>query len=221
MLHPLFRAWRRLRHGSPIVVVSGLPRSGTSMAMKMLAAGGVPLVTDGLRTADEDNPKGYFEDERIKDLAKTKDKTWLRAARGKAIKVISHLLKDLPPDNNYRVIFIRREMSEILASQAKMLERRGEASATDDGRMSELFEADLWRAHYQLKRGGHFDWIELHYGDFHADPAAQAEKIGAFLGLDLDTDRMAEVVDPALWRNRGGGAAAAGNEAASGSGRGA
>lgn len=202
MLDSLIRAWRRLRHGAPIVVVSGLPRSGTSMAMKMLAAGGVPIVTDGERTADEDNPKGYFEDERIKDLAAMDDKTWLRAARGQAIKVISHLLKELPADNNYRVLFIRRDMSEILASQTKMLGRRGESSATDDGRMADLFEADLWRARYLLKRGRHFEWLELHYGDFHADPAGQATKIRDFLGLDLDTTGMASVVDPSLWRNR-------------------
>ena len=210
MLDSLHRAWRRWRHGPPIIVVSGLPRSGTSMAMKMLAAGGVPLVTDGQRTADEDNPKGYFEDERIKDLAGMDDKTWIKAARGRAIKVISHLLKDLPPDNNYQVLFIRREMDEILASQGKMLERRGESSATDDERMSDLFEADLWRARYLLKRAPHFEWLELHYGDFHSDPAGQAEKIRRFLGRELETDRMAEVVDSALWRNRaeaGAGAA--------------
>ena len=92
--------YRRIRYGRPIVVVSGLPRSGTSMAMKMLEAGGLGVVTDGLRTADEDNPKGYYEDERVKDLAGTEDRGFLRAARGKAIKVISYLLKDLPPDNN-------------------------------------------------------------------------------------------------------------------------
>ena len=202
MLDSLIRAWRRLRHGAPVVVVSGLPRSGTSMAMKMLSAGGVPIVTDGERSADEDNPKGYFEDERIKDLAAMDDKTWLRGARGRAIKVISHLLKELPADNNYRVLFIRRDMGEILASQAKMLERREESSATDDGRMSELFEADLWRARYLLKHGRHFEWLELHYGDFHADPAGQAARIRDFLGLDLDTAGMAAVVDPSLWRNR-------------------
>ena len=205
MSNPINRLWRRLRFGAPVVVVSGLPRSGTSMAMKMLSAGGVPLVTDGQRTADEDNPKGYFEDERIKDLASMDDKGWLRAARGKGIKVISHLLKDLPAENNYKVVFIRREMDEVLASQQKMLDRRGEESTTEDGRMAELFKADLWRARYQLKRGGHFDWIELHYGDFHADPEGQAKKIEAFLGRDLDTGAMAGVVDPDLWRNRAAG----------------
>jgi len=184
------------------VIVSGLPRSGTSMAMKMLAAGGLPLITDGERTADEDNPKGYFEDERVKDLGRMADKSWLKAARGQGIKVISHLLKNLPPDNNYQVLFIRRDMMEVLASQAKMLDRRGENSETEDQRMTELFEADLWRALYQLKRGAHFDWTELHYRDVLANAQAQAKRICEFLGADLDVAKMAEVVDPALWRNR-------------------
>src|SRR6185295_15833711 len=102
------RLLRRFRYGKPIVVVSGLPRSGTSMAMKMLEAGGLPVVTDGRRSADEDNPRGYYEDERVKDLYREGDKTWVRESRGKAIKVISFLLKSLPPDNNYKVLFMHR-----------------------------------------------------------------------------------------------------------------
>src|SRR3990172_7400630 len=93
--------------GEPIVVVSGLPRSGTSMMMKMLEAGGMPILTDGERSADIDNPKGYFELERIKNLERETDKSYLRAARGKALKVISFLIKELPDDNDYRVIFMR------------------------------------------------------------------------------------------------------------------
>ena len=93
--NPLMKAYRKLRYGEPVIVVSGLPRSGTSMAMKMLAAGGLSTVTDGQRTADEDNPKGYYEDERVKDLAQMEDKSWLEGARGKAIKIISFLLREL------------------------------------------------------------------------------------------------------------------------------
>src|SRR5919108_966564 len=100
----LQQVYRRLRYGKPIVVVSGLPRSGTSMAMKMLEAGGLAVVTDGLRAADEDNPKGYYEDERVKDLYEASDKRWLREARGRVVKIISFLLKSLPSDNNYKVL---------------------------------------------------------------------------------------------------------------------
>lgn len=194
--------FRRILHGQPIVVVSGLPRSGTSMAMKMLEAGGLELIQDGLRSADEDNPKGYYEDERVMRLHDATDKSWLKAARGKGVKIISNLLRSLPADNNYRVLFVRRDIEEILASQAKMLERRGEESATDDGRMTELFEGDVWRAQYLLKRQPQFSWIEVHYRDVLAEPEAQARRMRAFLHLDLDVDKMAAVVDPNLYRNR-------------------
>ncbi len=101
--------YRRLRFGEPIIIVSGLPRSGTSMAMKMLEATGLPIVSDGIRTADEDNPKGYYELERVKTSPNENDFTWLAEAKGKAIKIISYLLKELPPDYNYKVFFIQRE----------------------------------------------------------------------------------------------------------------
>src|SRR5829696_2465105 len=107
---------RRLRRGSPIVVVSGLPRSGTSMTMKMLEAGGLPVITDGLRTADESNPNGYYELEDVKTLSAEGDGAWLAGARGKAVKVISFLLTYLPESYDYQVIFMRRDLNEIVAS---------------------------------------------------------------------------------------------------------
>lgn len=201
MLKTVSKITRELFYGKPIIIVSGLPRSGTSMAMKMLDAGGVSLIEDSIRTADEDNPKGYYEDERVKDLARMTDKSWLRDARGRGIKIISHLLKELPPENNYKVIFIRRNLDEVLASQAKMLVRRGEESGADDGTMRELFEGDLWRAQYLLKRGAHFDWIELNHREFLDNPTGQAQKIRDFLSMDLDVEAMAAVVDRSLHRN--------------------
>ena len=172
------------------------------MAMKMLEAGGLELVQDGVRSADEDNPKGYYEDERVMRLHETQDKAWLKAARGKGIKIISNLLRSLPADNNYRVLFVRRDIQEILASQAKMLARRGEDSATDDERMAELFAGDVWRAQYLLKRKPQFEWMEVNYREVLAAPEAQARRMRDFLGLDLAVDKMAEVVDPNLYRNR-------------------
>ena len=194
--------YRRLRFGEPIVVVSGLPRSGTSMAMKMLQAGGLPLVTDGQRRADEDNPKGYFEYEPVKNLARDPDKSWLAAARGKGVKIISTLLRELPADHNYRVVFMRRDLGEILASQAKMLERRGEESGAEDEQMREVFENDLWRASYLLKNGPQFRVLPLHYTEVLADPRRQAERLAEFVGAELDVDKMAAVADPELYRNR-------------------
>ena len=201
------RFYRRLRYGRPIVVVSGLPRSGTSMVMKMLEAGGLPILTDGLRTADEDNPKGYYEVERVKDLAREADKGWLAGARGKGIKVISYLLKSLPGHFNYRVVFIRRDIEEVLASQRKMLARRGETEETPPERMRALFDDDLWRAGYQLKRRPEFETLELHYSAVLARPLEESRRLAAFLGGGLDAEAMAAAVDPQLYRNRAGGAA--------------
>jgi hypothetical protein len=195
-------ALRRLRYGAPVIVVSGLPRSGTSMTMKMLEAGGVPVFTDGVRTADVDNPKGYFELERVKDLAREEDPSWVTAARGKAIKVISYLLKDLPPTLNYKVLLMRRDLDEILASQAKMLANRGEEADTDDGRMREIFQDHIWRASYLLRHQRHFDAIDVEYRAVLTDPGPAAARINAFLGGRLDVARMQAVVDESLYRNR-------------------
>lgn len=198
----LQRLYRRLRYGDPIVVVSGLPRSGTSMTMKMLEAGGMTPIADGIRTADEDNPKGYLEDERVNDLHKEVDKSWLRDSRGKAVKLISFLLGHLPATNNYKVLFMRRNLHEVLASQTKMLERRGEPSETSDEKMLEIWEDHLWRANWQLRKGPQFEALDIDYTSVLEDPREQAERIRKFLGRALDIDKMAGVVDPNLYRNR-------------------
>ena len=193
--------YRRLRHGPPIVVVSGLPRSGTSMAMKMLEAGGLAVVTDGLRRADEDNPKGYYEDERVKELHQAADKTWLRAARGKVVKIISFLLKSLPADNNYQVLFMHRNLREIVASQNKMLVRRGERNDTPDDRAVQLLDEQVRDARFFLRRP-QFEVLELNYGEVLESAGPQARRIAAFLRRPLDEAKMAEVVDRQLYRNR-------------------
>lgn len=202
MARTIRRLWRRLLYGEPVILVSGLPRSGTSMAMKMLAAGGLEVVADGVRSADEDNPKGYFEDERIKALGESPDKTWLRRARGRALKVISYLLKDLPTDNNYKVIFLRRDLTEVLASQGKMLERRNEASEVSDEQMLEIYRSHLWRVDYLFRHAAHLERLDVQYADVIADPRRAAERMNAFLGGRLDVRSMAEAVDPGLYRNR-------------------
>lgn len=194
--------YRRVRYGEPVVVVSGLPRSGTSMAMKMLEAGGLPLVTDHERSADVDNPKGYFEDERVKDLAEAEDTGWVVEARGKGIKVVSSLLPYLPRDLNYRLLFMRRNLQEVVASQAKMLERRSESSETSDERMLELYQSHLRRVSALLRHAQHFRSIDLHYTAVLERPREEAERIRGFLGRDLDVERMAAVVDESLYRNR-------------------
>lgn len=201
--------YRRLRYGKPIIVVSGLPRSGTSMAMKMLEAAEVPLVIDGVREADEDNPKGYFELEKVKDLQDADDRTWLVSARGKAIKIVSSLLSSLPANNNYKIIFMKRALDEVLASQAKMLERRGESSETSDEAMRELYTAHLEKTRFLLRFREQFDWIEVPYAGVIENAEVQARRINQFLGGCLDTEKMAAVVDSRLYRNRAATAASA------------
>lgn len=172
------------------------------MAMKMLEAAGLPMVVDGLREADEDNPKGYFELERVKDLANETDWSWLDNARGKAIKIISYLLKELPDTHNYKVIFMRRDLKEVLASQAKMLDRRGETNDSDDERMIELYESDLWKANYLLKNNPRFETLMIDYRGVVDNPSEQAQRISQFLGGGHDVEGMAAAVDPNLYRNR-------------------
>ena len=198
----LFKKLLNPRAEQSVNVVSGLPRSGTSMLMKMLEAGGIPPVTDHIRTADPDNPKGYYEFERVKQLDKG-DTAWLKEAQGKAVKVISALLKYLPPDHTYRVIFIHRHMPEILASQRKMLIRRGEdPDKVGDEQMARLFARHVQQVEAWLKEQPNMSVLAVHYSDILADPRPHIERINEFLGGNLDTEAMTAVVDPTLYRNR-------------------
>ncbi len=197
------RLYRRLRYGAPIVVVSGLPRSGTSMAMKMLDAGGIATLTDGLRAADESNPKGYFEFERVKELDKSGDRAWLGDARGKAVKIISFLLTFLPETFDYQVIFMERDIDEVLASQNKMLLTRGEAADTaPDPHMRQVYQEHLQKVDRFLRNRKCFTTIRLGYKAVIDNPALEAARINEFLGGGLNVGRMAAVTDRELYRNR-------------------
>ena len=202
MANPIKSFLRRRKYGDEVVVVSGLPRSGTSMMMKMLDAAGLPIMTDHERTADEDNPKGYFEYERVKDLAKEQDKSWVRGARGKVVKVISHLLAELPDENFYRVILMRRDVSEILASQNKMLDRRGEENPIEDEKAKEQYLRHLVDVQYLARKRPNFEMIEVNYREALDDPLPFATAVNEFLGGRFDVEAMASVVDPELYRNR-------------------
>jgi len=202
MASGISRLLRRLRYGRAVVVVSGLPRSGTSMTMKMLEAGGIEVTTDGQREADSDNPKGYYEDERVKNLGKAQDRTWLRKSRGRAIKIISFLLKDLPSDNSYKVIFMRRSIEEVLASQAKMLGNLGEEDGIEDQSMADMYAENLRTTRFMLGYRRQFDVLYVDHREALTTPAAVARSINEFLGGSLDETAMAGVVDPSLYRNR-------------------
>jgi hypothetical protein len=184
-----------------ITVVSGLPRSGTSMMMKMLAAGGVEPLIDNLREADDDNPKGYFEFERVKQIEH--DKAWLADARGRVVKLISALLKHLPSEYNYKIIFMRRAMSEILASQRQMLLRRGEpADAVPDEKMAAMFEKHIAQVESWLAAQPNIETIFVSYNDVMNDPRPHAERINDFLGGTLRVDAMTAVADRSLYRQK-------------------
>ena len=198
----LKRVYRRIRFGKAIVMVSGLPRSGTSMTMKMLVEGGLELLTDGIRTADDSNPEGYYEFEKVKELNKARDLSWLNGARGKAVKVISYLLPHLPDTLNYQVIFMHRNLHEVIASQNKMLVQRDEPAGTDDDQMLALFEEHLKKVKHVIAMRPCFDTIEINYKDVLDQPLQQATRINQFLGGRLDVERMAAAVDQKLYRNR-------------------
>jgi len=184
-----------------VTLVSGLPRSGTSMMMQMLDAGGLPPLADGARQADEDNPKGYYELEATK---KTKDdSSWLVEAGGKAVKAIYRLLYDLPMDREYRVVFMQRDLTEILTSQSIMLDRRGQAGAKlTREQITQAFRRELDRFDDWVQRQDNLSILRVDYNAVIRDPLAQAEKVNAFLGGDLDVAAMAAAVDPDLYRNR-------------------
>ncbi|MFY9569870.1 MAG: sulfotransferase [Blastocatellia bacterium] len=184
-----------------ITIVSGLPRSGTSMMMKMLAAGGLEPITDNIRAADEDNPKGYFEFEKVKEIEK--DSLWLDDVRGRAVKMISALLKHLPSRYNYKIIFMRRNMNEVLASQRQMLVRRGEpADTVADAKMAVMFEKHLAQIDAWLKTQPNIEVEYVSYNEVLGDPLPHIERINRFLGGSLDLEAMATVVDRALYRQQ-------------------
>jgi hypothetical protein len=191
------------KYGEPVILVSGLPRSGTSMMMKMLTAGGLEIMTDEIRTADEDNPKGYFELEQVKDLDKSDDKTWLDNCRGKVVKIISFLLKDLPDNYHYKVLFMRRDLEEVMASQNKMLVRRGEATdEANDDKMIAAYKNHLRKIEFLMGEKPNFEYIDINHRDVVENPVEQAQRVSDFLGGGMDVGEMAGAVDKNLYRNR-------------------
>ena len=185
-----------------LVVVSGLPRSGTSMMMKMLEAGGIPPLQDNVRTADEDNPKGYYEFERVKKLPV--DTAWMPEAVGKAVKIIALLLTKLPLKGyRYKVLFMRRDIEEIMKSQKQMLIRRGESTdKISDEEMITTYNRHLSEVLNFLEANSCFTVFFVNYNDLMRDPEDWVPRIAAFLGKEMDTAAMKAVVDPKLYRNR-------------------
>jgi hypothetical protein len=184
-----------------IVIVSGLPRSGTSLMMQMLQAGGMPLLVDDQRPADADNPNGYWEYEPVKHLQQ--DNTWIPQAEGKAVKVVSALLQYLPRSHTYKIIFMHRPMQEVLASQTVMLQRRGaQGGKADDQTLATVFGQHLGHTERWLAMQQHMTGLAVHYHDTLADPVATATRVTQFIGLPLAVEAMARAVDLRLHRQR-------------------
>ena len=185
----------------PVTVVSGLPRSGTSLAMQMIHAGGIPALTDGQRTSDDSNPRGYFELERVKQLKQ--DKSWLDEAAGKVVKVIHLLLAELPDDRPYRVVFMQRDLREVVQSQATMLARSGRAGGQlAPERLIAVYEQQLRTVEQWLAARPNFSVLRVPYAQLVSDPAGVVPAVNAFLGGTLDEARMRAAVDPGLHRNK-------------------
>ncbi len=186
----------------PVYIVSGLPRSGTSMMMKMLEVGGLRILTDNIRTADDDNLQGYYEFERVKQL-KEGDVDWLKDAGGSVVKVISALLEHLPVGQQYKVIFMEREMMEILSSQRKMLERRGKpGNPAEDGKFAELYGKHLDKIKNWLAHQTNMEILYIHYNEMVKQPVEYAAKVAEFLGAPMDVKAMGEVPQVQFYRQR-------------------
>lgn len=183
-----------------ITIVSGLPRSGTSMAMRMLEVGGLAVLTDGQRQADDDNPLGYYEFEAVKKVRT--NASWVPQAVGKAVKMIYSLLYHLPDAYQYRVLFMRRNLEEVLASQRVMLRRTNADDGVDDSAMEALFRAELARFDRWISGRPNFSRLDLTYDEVVNDPEGAASRIAQFLGADLDREAMVRVVEPSLYRQR-------------------
>ncbi len=184
-----------------ITIVSGLPRSGTSLMMQMLDAGGLPVLSDGERKADTDNPRGYLEWERIKQLPK--DPSLMAEAEGKVVKVISQLILSLPAGHEYRIVFMQRPLPEVLKSQEEMLRRRGNAdSNAETSAIEEAFQRHLIEVNKWLAGKANVQVWRVHYHRVLREPKAVAEEVAAFLRVPLDIEAMVRQVDGSLYRNR-------------------
>jgi hypothetical protein len=170
------------------------------MMMGMLEAGGLKLLADEVRRPDLDNPNGYFEFAPAKRISR--DQTWLPLARGKGVKIISLLLPNIPPSFVYKVIFMRRALPEILASQQRMLRRSGENTRHDDDEMAQLYERHLRNIEAWLAAQTHIDVLFVDYADALSNPMETARRVKDFLDRELNLNAMAGSIIPKLHRQR-------------------
>ena len=179
-----------------VTVVTGVPRSGTSLMMQMLQAGGITALTDNRRLPDIHNPNGYFEFEPVKGIAR--DASWMNAARGKAVKIIYRLLPHLPPDFEYRVVFMERNLGEVFASQSDMLRAHGDAAVEQkEEHVIAAFDEELQQTRRWLSAQPNIRTLFAIYADIISNPAQWSSQLSRFLD-GLEVSAMAAVVDPRL-----------------------
>ncbi len=184
-----------------VTIVSGLPRSGTSMMMQMLEKGGMEVFTDKVRTADDDNPQGYYEHELVKGLMR--NKSWLKDVGEKAVKVVSHLLLHLPNNYHYKIVFMERDLDEVIRSQHRMLVNMGKAKEEQISvSLIAAFESNLNKISNWVKKQKNVEILYVPYKEVINNPLQQAEKVNNFLKEDLNTTMMSSVVDKSLYRQR-------------------
>ncbi|RJR32436.1 MAG: sulfotransferase family protein [Desulfobacteraceae bacterium] len=201
MIRLMKRISEKRNEDDTIFIVSGLPRTGTSMMMRILEAGGLGVVTDNERKPDKDNPRGYYEFERVKKIAK--DFSWLRDCRGKAFKMVSALLPHLPRDRKYKIIFMKRNLDEVLSSQSAMLKRLGrEGGNLSDEEMSKRFKNHLQEMEKWIERQPHLEVLYADYNKIMMNPLQSLGAVCRFIDRDLDAGKMASVVENGLYRQR-------------------
>ncbi|MFM7074874.1 MAG: alkaline phosphatase family protein [Planctomycetaceae bacterium] len=184
--------------GDEVLVVSGLPRSGTSMLMRVLERGGVPLLVDRVRGPDDSNRLGYYEYEPVKSLASTgvSERGWLAGARGRAVKVVAPLLRHLPPGSPTRVIVLHRPLGQVLASQEAMKARLGTvAGATSATVLARQFGAEMERIDALVAARPAWQVLHVSYERMLADPEGECRRIGRFLAAPFDAAAAATAVE--------------------------
>ena len=202
MLFDKFRSPVQKTSTPEIILVSGLPRSGTSLMMEMLQAGGIPIVTDNFRAADDDNPLGYYEFERVKRIP-TGDTAWLSQESGKAVKIIAPILTYLPDIYLYKVVFMKRDMEEVLASQREMLKRRNQDHQLDkEEKIRDVFHQNQRSVIKFMKEHDNFSFTLCDYNELLRDPIPCIQKIMRFLDLRVDQEQLVKIINPNLYRQR-------------------
>ncbi len=196
------KKWFKSKDEDYITIVTGLPRSGTSMMMQILEKGGFEIMTDNIRKADKDNPRGYYEFEKVKDIEN--DTSWLSRCRGKVVKMVSMLLFELPDKRKYKIVFMERNMDEILASQKKMLERLKKEDGEDDETIRDGYTKHLRKIKNWLREKKNFEVLYISYNDIIKDPQPHITELNKFFNSRLNAEEMLKVVDKSLYRQRRG-----------------